>query len=133
MRFFRRRSNDVVVILLATAMQAALALSYAHVHAHGHIPGGTQAWAQAWAKSVATTMACRAVVPHAACPAPVSHDDSDCAACWSLTATGVGLLPVIASPPLKTEKLGTPEPLHAVAALSGGGTAHFQARAPPLA
>lgn len=129
MRFFRRRSNHLVVILLATAMQAALALSYAHVHAHGHMPGGTQAWA----KSVATAMACRAMVPHAACPAPVSHDESDCAACWSLTAAGVGLLPAIPAPALDLPKLEAPAPLRVTAALSEGGTAHFQARAPPTA
>lgn len=133
MRFFRRRSNHAVVILLATAMQAALALSCAHVHAHGHMPGGTQAWAQAWAKSVTTALACRAMVPHAACPAPVSHDESDCAACWSLTATGVGLLPVIPAPALDIPKREAPAPLRVTAALSEGGTVHFQARAPPRA
>jgi hypothetical protein len=128
MRFLRRRSNPAVAVLLATAMQAALALSYAHTHAHGHMPGGTQAWA----KSVAA-MACRAMVRHAGCPAPVPHDEAECAACWSLAAAGVGLLPAVSVAAVNVPKLAPLPPLRVTQALPDGGSAHFHARAPPNA
>jgi hypothetical protein len=128
MRFLRRRSNHTIVALLAVAMQAALALSYGHIHAHGHLPGGTQAWA----KSVAA-MACRAMVRPAGCPKPIPHDEAECAACWSMASAGVGLLPVIALPAVANPELEARPPLRTGNALSGGGSASFQARAPPRA
>ncbi len=129
MRFLRRRSNHAAVILLAIAMQAALAMGYAHTHAHGHMPGGIEAWA----KSV-VAMACRAVVPTKGCVPAVPHDDRiDCAACWSLATAGAGLLPVLAAPAVHAPKLEAPAPLRVAQALPDSGTVHFQARAPPRA
>ena len=128
MRYLRRRSNHTVVALLAVAMQAALALSYAHTHAHGHLPGGTQAWAQ----SVAA-MACRAMVRHAGCPAPIPHDEAECAACWAMATAGVGLLPAIAVLAVASPKLEAPAPLRTARAPADGGRGSFQARAPPSA
>jgi len=128
MRFFRRRSSPALVILLAFAMQAAAVLAHAHVHPHPPTRSGVHGWT----KSAA--LACRALVrPPACAPVAPGHQHDDCPLCWSLTASGVGVLP---SPVTVT---ATAAPMHmlsppaATSAVAKAGASQFQPRGPPTA
>lgn len=85
MRFFRRRSSPALVALLAVAMQATLLFAHAHVHSHS---------ADSHLGSKSTSIACRAMVPWEGCRPAVPQDrHDDCPLCWSLVASGAGVLP----------------------------------------
>jgi hypothetical protein len=126
MRTFRRLQSPVLAVLLAFAMQATLLLAHAHVHPHA--PSATQ-----WGKSA--SIACRAIVPPEACRTGMPQRDhqDDCPLCWSLVASGAGVLP--SSPLALASEI--PLPLPAAPAISSPRVAarasQFQARAPPAA
>lgn len=122
MRFFRHRSSPALAALLAVAMQVAFLLAHAHVHSH---TSGHQ-----WAKNA--SLACRAMVPQAGCGPSVPHDHvDDCPLCWSLAASGAGVLPsplVLAAP---GTPMPAPQPPMSVPVLADAGASPFQARGPP--
>jgi hypothetical protein len=128
MRFFRRLDRPVFAFLLAVAMQATLLLAHAHVHAHTPAQGTSQ-----WGKSA--SLACRSMVAPESCRKgmPRQEHRDDCALCWSLAASGAGVLPL---PPAVTRSM---LPLHRLHPLAVGPqyvpaeTSQFQARAPPVA
>lgn len=128
MRFFRRLSSPVVLTLIAVAMQATMLLAHAHVHRH------PPAMAATLMSGKTASMACRAIVPPSGCtPAAPSQRHDDCPLCWSLAASGAGVLPsplmVIAVEAPKA----SPRPLPGMPVRSDAGASHFQARAPPAA
>jgi hypothetical protein len=119
MRFLRRRSEFVVLAIVALAAQILLSLG--HYHA-GHAADRTAA------------QQCRTFLPPSAdqpCK-PHHHDDKDCAICWTIGLAGTGVLsapPALAVPTLQD---GTPPLRPTVSGLARISTAAFQARAPPV-
>lgn len=126
MRYFRRLKSPILVALIAVAMQATLLLAHAHVHPHASV-------GQQWGQSA--SLACRAMVPPEGCrPAIPKHEHhDDCPLCWSLTASGAGLLPspiIVAAAELPRP---SPRPQSSSPMLSEAGRSPFEARAPPHA
>ena len=125
MRFFRRQSSPAIVALLAVAMQAALLLAHAHVHPHSSDHRGLQSWAKT------DVIACRAMVRPAHCSPAIPDKHDDCPLCWSLLASGAGVLPTALGVTAATVMPAEPLPPLADAIRPDKGSAHFQARAPP--
>lgn len=128
MRFFRRWSSPALAGLLAIAMQAAFLLAHAHVHPHVSAPIAMQGWGKG------TAIACRALVRPAGCGPVIPHDHDDCPLCWSLAASGAGILPAplwLTAADVPTPTLRPPTAVPALA--EAGGRSHFQPRAPPAA
>ena len=126
MRFLGRRSRTALSALLAVAMQAAFFLALAHVHPHPTAPAGLRS------AGTSVALACRALVRPSDCPPTMPHDHhEDCPLCWSLAASGAGVLPAlltVVGPVLPTPVL---RPSASSPILSDAGASHFQARAPP--
>jgi hypothetical protein len=116
------------MVLLAVAMQGTLVLAHAHVHSH------QSAKLVAHGLSKSTAYACRAMVPPAGCgPAIPSDRHDDCPLCWSLTASGAGVLPTPLTVAISFATFRLPPPLPATPLLADAGASQFQARAPPAA
>jgi len=113
------------VALLAVAMQAAVLMAHAHVHPHA---AGNHTL-HSWAKT--DVIACRAMVRPAHCAPAIPDKHDDCPLCWSLLASGAGVLPT----PITFAAGDLPAPVvrpPAVAALAeDSANVQFQARAPP--
>ncbi len=125
MRFFRRRSSPILAALLAIAMQAAFLVAHAHVHPPAPVV--------AHSSGASTAMACRALVRPANCGPAVPHDrHDDCPLCWSLAASGAGVLP---SPPaVSLAQYATSDLLRPTVSspkIADAGSSPFQARGPP--
>ncbi len=125
MRFFRRQSSPMLMALLAVAMQAAALMAHAHVHPQ---TSGSHAL-HSWAKT--DTIACRAMVRPAHCAPAIPDRHDDCPLCWSLLASGAGVLPA----PIAFCAVDLPAPVVGPPAVStlaeGSASVQFQARAPP--
>ena len=124
MRVFRRRSSLGFLALLAAAMQAVLAFADTHTHAHSQAVAGTLA------VRAITYGACAVRAQHPC--APSAPHDGNCPICWSVNLATAAILhqpPAIPTPPAR---FAAPEPVHAVDALAGSESVHFQARAPPV-
>lgn len=124
MRFFRRRTEFVMLALVALAAQ--ILLSFGHSHS-GHAAYRTA--------QDSAALQCRTFLPPSADqPCAPRHDDGrDCAICWTLAVAGAAVLgapPALAVPVLGG---GTPPPQLADLRLARLSAAAFQARAPPLA
>jgi hypothetical protein len=116
------------MVLLAVSMQGTLVLAHAHVHSH------QSAKLVAHGLSKSTAYACRAMVPPAGCgPAIPSDRHDDCPLCWSLTASGAGVLPTPLTVAISFATFRLPPPLPATPLLADAGASQFQARAPPAA
>jgi hypothetical protein len=128
MRFFRRLDTPILAVLLAVAMQATLLLAHAHTHAHAPALAASK-----WVKS--TSLECRSMVAPESCRSEVPQRDhrDDCALCWSLAASGAGVLPLPPAVPQLAMPLHRPGPLALTARYVAVRTAQFQARAPPAA
>lgn len=128
MRFLGRRSRTVLAALLAVAMQAAFFMALAHVHPHPTASVGLRN------VDGSVTLACRALVRPADCPPTIPHEHhEDCPLCWSLAASGAGVLPTpltVVAPILPMPVL---RPTASSPILAEAGASQFQARAPPAA
>jgi hypothetical protein len=129
MRIFRHRHTQIIVTLLAFAMQVVLALADTHTHGTAHSFAMLHADGSL-ATRAATYGLCRAG-PGKPCPAPVQHDDRNCPLCWSLAIAGTAVLSVPPPLPVRDVILAPPAPALVAALALDGETVHFQARAPP--
>lgn len=128
MRFFRRLSSPALAALLAIATQAMLLLAHAHTHPHA----STMAGAATWGKTA--SIACRALVPPAGCaPAVPSDHHDDCPLCWSLAASGAGVLPSPLIVTADATPAGMLRPAPMIPLRREAGASQFQARGPPVA
>ncbi len=126
MRFLGRRSRTALAALLAVAMQAAFFLALAHVHPHPTASAGMRN------AGISVALACRALVRPADCPPTIPHDHhEDCPLCWSLAASGAGVLPTLAAIDGPMQPRPVLRPSASSPILSDAGASHFQARAPP--
>jgi hypothetical protein len=129
MRFLRRRSSPVLVVLLAFAMQATLILAQTHTHSHTYSAAGARAWAQG-----VVSLACRAITAQCSSPTvPHDHGGDSCPMCCQLAAAGTAVLPALPFVSLAAPPLEVLRPLRVAPLLAETATVHFQARAPPLA
>jgi hypothetical protein len=128
MRFFRRLDRPVFAFLLAVAMQATLLLAHAHIHSHAPDRAGSQ-----WSKSA--SLACRSMVAPKTCRTGMPQQDhrDDCPLCWSLAASGAGVLPTTPAAPQLAIPPHQPRPLTVLPRYVAVETSQFQARAPPVA
>ncbi|MFA5901973.1 MAG: hypothetical protein WC829_22990 [Hyphomicrobium sp.] len=129
MRFLRRRSSPILIALLAIAMQATAML--AHMHVHGHAHGHAAVGARAWAQGV-VSLACRSFVRQG-CPAVPQQPERDCPMCYALAAAGTAVLPIVIQVRSAPQPYEVLQPPRIAVPLTAPTTAHFQARAPPLA
>ena len=119
MRFLRRRSEFVVLAMLALAAQ--ILLSFGHSHA-GHA-GDRIAASQ-----------CRAFLPPAAEQPCVPHhdDDNGCAICWMMGVAGAAVLGAPPAIPVPMLVGGSLSLARQDLSLPSDAAAAFQARGPPL-
>ena len=129
MRIFRHRHTQIVVTLLAFAMQAVLA--FADTHTHGAPRSVVTLHADGSFATRALTYGLCRVGPGKACPAPVQHDDRNCPLCASLALAGTGVVGVPPPLPVRDDIIAPPAPALVTALALDGETVHFQARAPP--
>jgi hypothetical protein len=120
MRVLRRRSEFVMLALVALAAQ--MLLSFGHTHArHAFDP--------------ASAIACRTVVPPAAgqpC-APSHHDDGkDCSICWSMGVASAAVLGAAFTLALPFDLVSSMPAQRAALDVSAIPTAAFQPRGPPV-
>ena len=120
MRFFRRRSEFVVLALLALAAQFMLTSGHSH---EGHAVDRTAA------------LQCRAFVPPAADqPCQPHHDDgSGCSICWMISVAGTAVSAVPAVLAVAIPQGGIPMPIPEPLSLPRDAVAAFHARGPPPA
>ena len=122
MRCMRRRTEFVVLAIVALAAQILLSL--------GHSPAGHAVYRTAHNSAA---LQCRSFLPPAADqPCAPHHDDGkDCAICWTIGMAGAGVLgapPALAVPILGT---GTTLPVCEALKIPRTETAAFHARGPP--
>jgi Family of unknown function (DUF6153) len=122
MRAFRRHTHLGFFVLLAFALQVALAFAQTHAHTHSAVSMRDLA-----ARAITYGMC----LPGEECPTPAHHDEHGCQTCASASLASSAVLP--GPPALATPVPFGPPALQAArsATIRATVSAPFDARAPP--